>query len=67
MTNERKEKLLRYLFPNEQIRLFMCNDLYMELLEIIPKKLFIHTKNKYPPVELGVFQFRVKPFVTSIA
>lgn len=46
MITERKEKLIKYLFPSESIRRFMCNDLYMELIAIIPKSLFISTANK---------------------
>ena len=39
-----------------------CTKEYMKKM-----KSYIKRHNKYPPVELGVFQFRVKPFVTSIA
>ncbi len=46
MTNERRFKLLKYLFPNEKIRYFMCNQLYGELSTIIPKNMCISYKNK---------------------
>lgn len=46
MQQDKKEKLIRYLFPNENLRNFMCNDLYPELISICPKKLFISSKNK---------------------
>ncbi|MBQ8522316.1 MAG: hypothetical protein IJ458_01470 [Clostridia bacterium] len=31
-----KEKLVRYLYPTKEISGLMCNDIYQELLEIIP-------------------------------
>ncbi len=31
-----KEKLVRYLYPTKEIGGLMCNDIYQELLEIIP-------------------------------
>ena len=45
MNNERKEKLLKYLFPTEEIRKFVCNDLFMELSEIIKTTDCISSKN----------------------
>ena len=46
MKNERNLKLMNYLYPNEQIRRFMCDDLYMELMQIIPN-ICISSKNVY--------------------
>ena len=34
--NENKQKLVRYLYPTKEIRGLMCNDIYQDLLEIIP-------------------------------
>lgn len=45
MDNERKTKLLKYLFPTEEIRKFVCNDLFMELSEIIKTTDCISSKN----------------------
>ncbi len=45
MTDEKKLKLLKYLFPTDEIRIFMCNDFFVELLNVIPKKLCISTQN----------------------
>ena len=33
---EQKEKMVRYLYPTKKIMSLMCNDIYQELLEIIP-------------------------------
>jgi len=46
MTNEKKSKLIKYLYPTDEIREFMCNDFYQELLNIIPTKLLISSYNK---------------------
>ena len=45
MEDKRKEKLLRYLFPTEEVRKFVCNDLFMELSEIIKTTDCISSKN----------------------
>ena len=45
MNNERKEKLLKYLFPTEEVRKFVCNDLFVELNEIIKTTDCISSKN----------------------
>lgn len=45
MEDKRKEKLLRYLFPTEEVRKFVCNDLFMELSEIIKTADCISSKN----------------------
>lgn len=45
MNRERKQLLLNYLFPNEEMRKFMCNDLYIELEEILPSKICISPTN----------------------
>lgn len=45
MIDKRKCKLLNYLFPNEKVRSFLCNDLYIELTQIIPYNLCLSSKN----------------------
>ncbi|MBQ8522591.1 MAG: hypothetical protein IJ458_02865 [Clostridia bacterium] len=40
-----KEKLVRYLHPTKEIRGLMCNDIYQELLEIIPMETCISNDN----------------------
>lgn len=42
MKNDRKEKLLKILFPTDEIRNFLCNDLFQEILKEIPKSRFIN-------------------------
>ena len=50
VVNERKVKLLNYLYPNESVRSFCCNDLYQELIEILPTKICISTNNLKPSI-----------------
>lgn len=45
MTDERKRKLINYLFPTEQVRKFLCNDLYKEFESLIPRTLCISYHN----------------------
>ena len=45
MNIETKTKLLKYLFPTEDARCFLCDDLYMELNELIPKPIIVSSKN----------------------
>lgn len=45
MNIEEKQKLLQLLYPNDEIRDFLINDLYQELINIIPKSLCISSKN----------------------
>lgn len=45
MEIERKQKLLNYLMPNKEKRNFLCNDLFMELKELIPDSMIISMKN----------------------
>ena len=35
--NNKMLEFMKYLYPTDEIRNFMCNDLYQELNEIIPK------------------------------
>lgn len=44
MLEERKKKLIKYLYPNEKLRQFLCEELYFELADILPKELCISTK-----------------------
>ncbi len=37
MNDERRMKLIRYLYPNEKTRQFLCDRLYDELTEVLPK------------------------------
>lgn len=45
MTDERRKKLLNYLFPTERIRKFLCNDLFKEFESLISKTLCISYRN----------------------
>ncbi|MGN1201329.1 MAG: hypothetical protein ACI4R8_03645 [Candidatus Caccovivens sp.] len=45
MNKSQKLKLMDYLYPNEEARSFICNDLYQELLKYIPSSLLISTDN----------------------
>lgn len=45
MESERKQKLIKYLYPNEKIRSFLCDNIYLELCNILPKQIFISQKN----------------------
>lgn len=40
-----KQKLVKYLYPNKQIMGLMCNDIYQQLLEIIPLESCISKDN----------------------
>lgn len=42
---DKKEEILKYLFPTEEIRKFLVNDLYQELLENIDTTLFYNDGN----------------------
>ena len=65
MTNEQKQKMVEYLYPTDQILDFMCNDVYQELLNVIPTNLIIHTnnlvhsvrENNFKLVKENVFKF----------
>ena len=46
MDKKAKEKLLNYFYPTEEIRSFMCNDFYQELLNIVPLSLCVNAKNR---------------------
>ncbi len=45
MNIERQKKLLNYLYPTENVRKFLCNDLYQEFDEILNSSLCISSKN----------------------
>ena len=45
MEIERKQKLINYLYPNEKIRGFFCDELYIELQNFIPNQICITSKN----------------------
>lgn len=46
MTKEQKMNLLRFLYSNEQTQSFLCNDLFQEFMEIIPKTNCICSANQ---------------------
>ncbi len=45
MNSERQRKLINYLYPTEDIRKFLCDDLYQEFNEKITHNLCISSKN----------------------
>ncbi len=45
MTKEQKMTLLKFLYLNEETRTFLCNDLFQEFMQIIPKAKCICSKN----------------------
>lgn len=47
---DKKEEILKYLFPTEEIRKFLVNDLYQELLENIDTTLFYNDGNIFDRV-----------------
>ena len=53
MEDSRKKKLLQYLFPTEEIRKFVCNDLFIELSEVIKTTDCISSKNLNNKVRLS--------------
>lgn len=50
MVMDKKEEILKYLFPTEEIRKFLVNDLYQELLENIDTTLFYNDGNIFDRV-----------------
>lgn len=68
MTNERKEKLLKHLYPIQEIREFMCNDLYQELLQVISKSTCISSKNiveKVRKQNYEIVKSQIKQFLSN--
>ena len=47
---DKKEEILKYLFPTEEIRKFLVNDIYQELLENIDTTLFYNDGNIFDRV-----------------
>ena len=47
---DKKEEILKYLFPTEEIRKFLVNDLYQELLKNIDTTLFYSDGNIFDRV-----------------
>lgn len=47
---DKKEEILKYLFPTEEIRKFLVNDLYQELLKNIDTTLFYNDGNIFDRV-----------------
>lgn len=43
--NNEKQKMVRYLYPTKKIMNLMCNDIYQELLELIPIERCISVDN----------------------
>lgn len=50
MVMDKKEEILKYLFPTEEIRKFLVNDLYQELLKNIDTTLFYNDGNIFDGV-----------------
>ena len=45
MTKEQKMNLLKFLYLNDQTQTFLCNDLFVEFMNIIPKTKCICSDN----------------------
>ena len=45
MNKERKNAILNYLYPTAEIAKFMLFDLYVELLNVVPKNICFSSKN----------------------
>lgn len=45
MNTERKNKLIKYLYPSTQAVDFMFDDFYIELIKILPKKIVFSKDN----------------------
>lgn len=45
MNKEQKIKVERFLFSNDEIRKFLCNDFYQELKNIIPSEILFCKEN----------------------
>ena len=61
-------KLLNYFYPTEEIRCFMCNDFYQELLNLVPISLCINAKNRDKVVREQNFVFTlntIKNFILT--
>ena len=54
---ETKEKLVRYLYPTKQLGKLMCEDIYQELLEIIPLECCISKDNLNEKIHKKNFEF----------
>ena len=54
---ETKETLVRYLYPTKQLGELMCNDIYQELLEIIPLECCISKDNLNEKIRKKNFEF----------
>ena len=52
-----KEKFVRYLYPTKEIMGLMCNDIYQELLEIIPLEHCISIDNLNSDVRTKNLEF----------
>lgn len=45
MNTKEKELLIKYLFPTEEIRKFLINDIYQEFNEFLPKENLFNERN----------------------
>lgn len=45
MNTERKIKLINYLYPTNEVANFMYSDLYVELIQILPRKVCFSSDN----------------------
>lgn len=65
---EIRQKLVEYLYPTKQIMGLMCNDIYQELLEIIPIDCCICDENSNPNTRaenLGFVKGAIKGFIAG--
>ena len=68
MTKEQKQKLLRYLYPTEEMSSFLCNDVYQELSQLIKASTCISTKNQVNKVRednLKAVRTTIKNFIEN--
>ena len=74
---DKKEEILKYLFPTEEIRKFLVNDLYQELLENIDTTLFYNDGNIFDRVrderykkvfdDIELFLYKNKEYAVELA
>jgi len=57
MNISRKQKLVEYLYPTDEMMSFMCNDLYQELLKVVSPTNCISSKNMANKVRLENLRF----------
>ena len=66
MNTARKNKLIEYLYPSVKAIEFMQGDFYVELLQVLPKKVCFSIDNQNKKVRdknLALAQYTVKEFL----